>query len=302
MDKHVSPLRYPGGKQQLSGYVKQLIAENDLYDGIYVEPYAGGAGVALDLLFSEYVRDIHLNDLDKNIYSFWYCVLNKTEELLSLIVATAATIENWNIQSSILRNANDNTPILERGFATFFLNRCNRSGIIGAGPIGGKGQKGKWKIDARYNVQALSERIKMVARYKNSITINNKDCLDFLNTETAKLEGRKSLVYLDPPYYNKGQDLYLNAYKPEDHVVLSKFLHSDFKAYNWIISYDVCQPVADLYQDLRCTEQVLNYSVTRNHKKGKEFVFYSNSMKIPAAMPLINSCCYLKNETTIERD
>ena len=281
MDRFSSPLRYPGGKQQLAGYVKNIIEVNNFFDGIYVEPYAGGAGVALELLFSEYVRTIHLNDLDKNIYAFWYSVLYETDQLLSLISSTEVNLYNWEIYSSLIVESSKDIPLVQRGFATFFLNRCNRSGIINAGPIGGKKQSGPWKIDARYNKDALSERIKLIAKYKNSIHISNKDCIDFLESEKEVLGAKKYFIYLDPPYYNKGQQLYLNAYSHEDHVRLSDFLHTEFCNYNWIISYDACLSVAKLYQDLRCTEQILNYSVTSNHKKGTEFVFYSNQIKIP---------------------
>jgi DNA adenine methylase len=287
MDRFTSPLRYPGGKQQLAGYIKKIIEVNDFFDGIYVEPYAGGAGVALELLFSEYVRTIHLNDLDKNIYAFWYSVLFETEQLISLISSTEANLSNWEIYSSLISEPNIDIPLVQRGFATFFLNRCNRSGIISAGPIGGKNQSGPWKIDARYNKEALTERIKLIARYKNSIHISNMDCIDFLKSEKKTVESKKYFIYLDPPYYNKGQQLYLNAYSHNDHVQLSDFLHSDFCNYNWIISYDACLPVAQLYQDLRCTEQILNYSVTNNHKKGTEFVFYSNQIKIPDIASII---------------
>ena len=290
-----SPLRYPGGKQQLSGYIKKLISVNNLHDGIYVEPYAGGAGVALDLLFSEYIREIHLNDLDKSIYAFWYCVLNDTERLIRKLKTTIATLDNWNVQHDILMNADDSTPILDRAFATLFLNRCNRSGILKAGPIGGKMQSGTWKIDARYNVQDIAARITRIARYKNSITISNQDSIDFLKVEKPILKKRKSFIYLDPPYYQKGQDLYLNAYESKDHALIANFLNEQFSELNWIVSYDACSPIAKLYKNFRCTEQILNYSVSTKHSKGNEFIFYSESMKIPSDMKIILPSDYLNS-------
>lgn len=290
-----SPLRYPGGKQQLSGYIKKLISVNNLYDGIYVEPYAGGAGVALELLFSEHVREIHLNDLDKNLYAFWFCVLNDTENLLTRLESIKATLENWYLQHEVLMNANDNTPLLDRAFATLFLNRCNRSGILKAGPIGGKAQTGKWKIDARYNVADISERINRIARYKSSITISNKDCIDFLIDEKPCLLERKSLVYLDPPYYQKGQELYMNAYEAKDHTIIADFLRTIYTDIHWIVSYDACLPIANLYQSFRSTEQILNYSVSSKHSRGNEFVFYSPNMVIPTDTKIINPYNYLEN-------
>ena len=291
METSKTPLRYPGGKQQMSKYIKQLVEVNGISDGLYVEPYAGGAGVAFDLLFSYYVSYIWLNDLDPNIYAFWYCVLNQTEELVSRIMNTTVSIESWEDQKRIFNSADASTPLVDRGFATFFLNRCNRSGILSAGPIGGKRQTGAWKIDARFNKGDLVARIRKIARYKTRIRLSNKDCLEFLKDIEPVLKGAlPSFVYLDPPYYEKGQELYLNAYAPADHKVLSEFLLAEYKDYNWIVSYDACPEIIALYGKVcRSTEQILNYSVT-THKKGRELMYYSASIKIPetaTVMPAI---------------
>lgn len=67
---YCSPLRYPGGKGKVADYFKQIFRDNSLYDGVYVEPYAGGASVALSLLFNEYVSKIIINDIDRSIFAF----------------------------------------------------------------------------------------------------------------------------------------------------------------------------------------------------------------------------------------
>lgn len=287
-------MRYPGGKQQLAGYVKRLVSVNQLHDGIYAEPYAGGAGVAIDLLFSEYVRDIYLNDLDRNIAAFWRCVVHETSALIEKLENTPATIENWREQRAILDNAGPDTPDLKRGFATLFLNRCNRSGILDAGPIGGFSQTGNWKIDARYNTKGLADRIRRIARYRNSIRITNLDCLDFLEEEKAELKRRKSLVYLDPPYYIQGQNLYLNAYRPEDHRMVAEYLEREYSDLHWIVSYDACEQIAEIYGGFRCTEQMLNYSASSVRTKGHEFMFYSPLMDIPDDVMIIDPLAYTK--------
>ena len=83
-----SPLRYPGGKGKLTDFFHAIIEENNLSDGYYVEPYAGGASVALSLLFNEYVSKIIINDFDRSIYAFWFSVLNETRKLCELILKT----------------------------------------------------------------------------------------------------------------------------------------------------------------------------------------------------------------------
>ena len=149
-----SPLRYPGGKGKVADYFKQIFRENFLYDGIYVEPYAGGASVALSLLFNEYASKIIINDIDRSIFSFWHSVLNNTDELCKLIFDTPVTVDNWEIQRHVQKNKHQQN-LLEVGFSTFYLNRTNRSGIISAGIIGGRQQTGEWKIDARFNKKNL---------------------------------------------------------------------------------------------------------------------------------------------------
>lgn len=279
----------------MTGYIKSLLTVNKLHDGVYVEPYAGGAGVALDMLFSEYVSYLYLNDLDRNIYAFWWSVLNATDELVAKLNSTDATIDNWMAQHDILKNATDETTLLDRGFATLFLNRCNRSGILSAGPIGGKSQQGKWKMDARYNREDISVRIKRIAKYKTRIQISNKDSLEFMSDSKKEIIAFKSsFIYLDPPYYQKGQELYLNAYKPEDHSRVASFISTEYADMNWIVSYDACLPIAKLYSDFRCSVQELNYSVT-THKKGKELVFYSHSIVLPQGVETVNPIAIIEN-------
>lgn len=264
----------------MAPYLKQIIRLNKLDDGLYAEPYMGGAGLALELLFSEKVYYLRLNDADSNVFSFWNSVLNETEALCDLIMDTPVTMEEWEVQKGILDDGTGACD-LKHGFAAFFLNRCNRSGILKGGPIGGKSQSGKWKIDARYNKEELVKRIQRVSLYKTRIKVFNLDAIDFLLAIESDVKTHKSLVYLDPPYYQKGQVLYLNAYNSEDHKKVADFMRGRYGEYNWIISYDNCPFISDLYKGLRSTKQVLNYSVSSKPKAGEELVFFSPSLIIP---------------------
>ena len=217
-----SPLRYPGGKAQLANFVKLIYRQNNLLDGHYVEPYAGGASVALALLFHEDASEIHITDLSKSVYAFWHSVLNETESLCDLIRDTAVTVEEWNRQKEIQGQV-ETAPLLELGFSTFFLNRTNRSGIINGGIIGGKDQDGEWKIDARFNKATLIARIKKIARYRRRINLYNKDASDFLRVILPTLPVT-TLVNLDPPYFVKGQGLYEDYYQPEDHADVARLV------------------------------------------------------------------------------
>lgn len=272
-----SPLRYPGGKGKLSNYIKLILEKNLLLDGQYVEPYAGGASIALDLLINEYVSDIHINDIDFNIYSFWYSVLNYTDRLCRKIYDTEVSVDEWHKQKEINLN-NDKYSIFDVGFSTFFLNRTNRSGILNAGIIGGLKQTGKWKLDARYNKKELIARIELISKYKNRIKLYNEDAL-LLIKRVSKILPPKTFFYLDPPYYNKGKDLYINFYQYEDHKKISLLLKSLKKQY-WILSYDNAVPIKKLYKNYRQKIYSLNY-FAGGASLGNEVIIFNNNLLIP---------------------
>ena len=194
---HFTPLRYPGGKGKLAAFIKRLISTNRLQDGEYIEPFAGGAVVALELLCHEYVSHIHINDISRPVYAFWHSVLNRTNELCRLVHDTPRTVESWDVQKQIL-TAEASHDLLTVGFATFFLNRTNRSGILNGGIIGGRDQTGLWKVDARYNAEELIYRIECIARLKSKISVTRRDAVNFLTTGVKKWP-TKSLIYCDPP-------------------------------------------------------------------------------------------------------
>lgn len=277
MNKFVSPLRYPGGKLKVVDYIKKMFEVNDLMDGTYIEPYAGGASVALTLLFSEYASRIKINDIDRSIYAFWHSVLEETEGLCRLITDTPVTMETWAQQREVQVRKKD-AELLELGFSTFFLNRTNRSGILSGGVIGGKEQTGKWKIDARYNKKDLIERIESVAEYGDRIELTSMDAVALI--KHIRRPSEKTFCYLDPPYYVKGRDLYLNYYNDDDHRAIAKAIKK-YKG-KWIISYDAVPFISDLYKEYRQKEYYLSYSAG-NPAKGKEIVVYSEGLVIPDA-------------------
>ena len=270
-----SPLRYPGGKAKLTKYFKNLILENDLNGGTYVEIYAGGASIALSLLVEGYISKVIINDKDKSIYALWYSILNHPMKLCKLIKKTPLTIENWKIQKEIQKNK-DKYNLVTLGFSTLFLNRTNRSGIINAGVIGGLEQKGKWKIDARFNKESLISKIKLIAKYKDKIKLHNLDAIDLINKIKNKLP-KKSLIYLDPPYYCKGKELYMNYYDYEDHKKISEVIKK-LTNLKWVITYDDVGQINDLYKGFDNYSYLLNYSVA-NSGKGKEIIIFSKEIK-----------------------
>lgn len=275
-----TPLRYPGGKGKLVPFIKRIFDENDLVDGVYVEPYAGGAAVAMELLLHEYARKVYINDISAGVAAFWRSVLHNTEALCSAISRVKVTMMQWQEQRDI-QNHPDQHDDLALGFSTFFLNRTNRSGILNAGVIGGKEQTGKWKIDARFNADDLIKRIQIIARVRNRIEFHQLDALAFIDTVASSLPA-KSLIYLDPPYYVKGSDLYLHHYEQGDHIKIAKRVIR-LRTKNWIVSYDNAPEVQPMYAKFRNIIYGLSYSAQERHK-GSEIMFFSDSLTIPDAV------------------
>ncbi|UAY55937.1 DNA adenine methylase [Arachidicoccus terrestris] len=272
-----SPLRYPGGKGKLAYYVQLLIEHNLLVGGHYVEPYAGGASVALSLLFNEFVDEIHINDYDFRVYSFWDSILNSTDEFCEKLVNDEITPANWEHQKEVQRNPKKFSKI-DIGYSTFFLNRTNRSGILKAGMIGGKEQGGDWKLDARFNKEELLTRIRKISRYKDRINLYNEDAAK-LTKKLGKALPKKTFFYFDPPYYKKGKDLYINFYEHNDHVLIASIIRQMTNK-NWIVSYDNNPNIKEIYRDFAQRTYELNYHANAA-AKGSEIIIYSNDLIVP---------------------
>lgn len=278
----LSPLRYPGGKSRIANFMRLVILLNDLTDGEYAEPYAGGAGVALNLLFGGYVSRIRINDCDRALASFWSVVLRETDELCHFIASVDLSVDEWHRQRAIYHDpCADALPL---ACATFYLNRTNRSGIIkGGGLIGGLDQSGRWKMDARFNRVELISRIQSIALRSSDIDVTCLDALDFLDT----LPIGRVLCYLDPPYYHKGSELYANFYLPSDHQAVARAVHS--LDCPWIVSYDNVEEIRTLYGVFQDLQYSLRYSARKRYA-GKEIMFFSRGMVVPS-VPIPSTAC-----------
>ncbi len=271
-----TPLRYPGGKGRLIDFIKSIIDKNNLNKGTYIEPFSGGAAIALALAIDGYMDRVVINDYDRSIYAFWYSIVNHTDAFIDKIYHTPLSIEEWKRQREIQRQKNI-AELFELGFSTFFMNRTNRSGVLKAGVIGGLQQNGLYKIDARYNKEQLINRIQLIAQHKEKLIVRNDDAIDLLNR--YRNIAHKNLIYLDPPYYIKGKELYINFFKDEDHVTLSRAIQRR-KNLNWIITYDSHSFIHNLYEETQTLSYVLPYSAGST-KTGTESLFCKDSLSLP---------------------
>lgn len=279
---YYSPLRYPGGKNCIFPFVSRVFYENRLLGVSYAEPYAGGAGLALRLLFEGYVERIYINDLDKQIFAIWDTIINYTDKFCEWIKEVEISIHNWNKYRDILVTS-DKVSNFELAKSAFFLNRTNISGIIKGGVIGGQNQKGKYKIDARFNKFDLINRIKKIETLKDRITISNLDGINFINKLNQKKESM--FIYLDPPYYQKGADLYMNFCSNEDHRRLSERVRK--LRHYWMVSYDNHEFILNLYSDQKKISY--NLSQSASNRVGKEILMFSKELHFSDSISSLNS-------------
>jgi len=274
-----TPLRYPGGKSQLTPLVIHFLKANDLFYGEYAEPFAGGGGIAMSLLLNDFVSRVYLNDIDPAIHAFWTSVLRHADDMCERIETTPVTIKERDRQRAIFMGEQDST-VLDRGFATLFLNRTNRSGILRGGVIGGKDQTGAYKLDCRFNREDLVRKVRRIAAYKDQISLSRLDAKTFLRTIIPKSH-EKTLVNLDPPYFLRGPELYTNFYKEQDHADLAKEVRSLPR--RWIVTYDDAPEIRRLYADLPTFSSSLNY-FAQEKRKGSELLVVDPRLTLPAGL------------------
>jgi DNA adenine methylase len=281
-NKLYTPLRYPGGKARFAPFVRSVLEANNLVGGHYLEPYAGGAGVALELLFDGAVEAVHINDADPAIRDFWLAATTKTDQMVDLVENCKVDMIAWDHWRNVMLGVQKGS-LVERGFATLFMNRTNRSGILKAGVIGGKGQSGEYKLDARFMRVAMCERLRRIGKFASAIHVYGEDALSLLR-KCKTLLPKRSLAYLDPPYYVKGQGLYRNFYGHDDHVRIAAYLRSKSFTRSWMVSYDDVPEIREMYGDSRDTAYGLHYTAQRRYV-GAEVMFFSERLVVPANLP-----------------
>ena len=276
-----SPLRYPGGKYKISKLVALLIGKLNVPCRTYVEPFAGGAGVALDLLFSNNVERIVINDSDRAIYSIWRALITENGQFLDKMMTTDVTLEEWHRQREIYYG-NNRRYSLDFAFSAFFLNRTNHSGILSAGPIGGREQK-DWKLDVRFVKDKLSRQIAQIGERKSDIKVYNRDVMTFIRSNLDRMEP-EAFVYFDPPYYKKGRKLYKNFFTPELHRSLHDAIRNHVRQ-EWIVSYDDVNEIRDIYGDYPFRSFSLDYSLA-NNGRGREIMYFKTRGLMPTVREL----------------
>jgi len=281
-----SPLRYPGGKNCIFPFVSSLISENGLVGCMYIEPYAGGAGLALRLLYEEFADSILINDLDPLVHAFWTTCVGQPFRLIEWIEKTPVTVATWKKCKEVIRHQRG-VDSFDLATSFFFLNRTNVSGVLNGGIIGGLQQTGNYKIDARFNKVELIKKVEKVARFANRIKVTKLDGIKLIDNYNSHVKG--SFLYLDPPYYEKGANLYLNAYKEADHAQLSKHIRK--LSTPWLLSYDNNSFITNLYKPFEKRAYKLQHATS--NKIGDEVLIFSNRLQFEESLNMLENVVVL---------
>ncbi|MEP3422935.1 MAG: DNA adenine methylase [Erythrobacter sp.] len=267
-----TPFRYPGGKAFIADMLRSRIEDWISGDAEYAEPFAGGAGAAIRLLADGVVRRIRINDADVRIHAAWDAIINQTDRFIETMEACDLSVDEWRVQADLVKNPSHATSNFDLGFATFFLNRTNRSGIIlGAGPIGGYEQTGKWKLDARFNKKALAKRIEWLGSRSSQITLSCKDGISFLRQASKRQYAERTFFFVDPPYVQAGSRLYLNAMNEAKHRRLAEILQSGALRH-WFVTYDQAPLIEDVYSQAGMSTIEVPYSLQARRKESERMV------------------------------
>lgn len=271
----LSPLRYPGGKARLAPYLARVLVSQSKSIDTYCEPYAGGAGAGLQLLADGHVSKLIINDLNPGIAAFWRSVFFDAQALAGMVTACKVDIESWHEQRSIYLSP-DQHDDLTLGFATFFLNRANRSGILSARPIGGLQQTGNWRIDARFNKGDLTKRIEYLSSFASQVDVREQRAIELIRTLNRRT--KPVLLYVDPPYVIQGEELYMTEHSWSEHGRLEQVLTTS--PHPWILTYDADDRTRELYRDFRCLRFGISHTA-QVQKVGREFMFFSRGLRVP---------------------
>jgi len=247
-----------------------------------VEPFAGGAGAGIKLLREGHVDRIIINDRDRAVFSFWNAVMRRTGEMVDRILHAPLSIEEWKCQRDIYRRPGRRGHV-DLGFAAFYLNRCNRSGIVmNGGPIGGLHQSGKWRLDARFDREKLAAKVRDIAAFGDRVVVLCEDAGHLLARRHELLDGGECFIYADPPYYVKGRELYMSHYRDADHQAFA----ADMLALEdaaWVMTYDDVPQIRKLYRSARLIPFKLQYSAHEDSQSGGEVLIAPHHVQIPSS-------------------
>ena len=285
MKPSLTPLRYPGGKSRLLGYVERFLKANHISPDCVCEPFAGTASISVGLLQKGLVDSAYICEKDPLIVAYWKAVKYHIDELVESVKSVEVSMDTWfDFKKYLPENAQTRFSVTELALAFLFYNRTNYSGIIKGGPLGGKSQKSPYKLGCRFNKPTIIEKLLDLSKVSENIHINLGDGLEFMKRESSNRSVESIFFYVDPPFYNAGKDLYREFFNDKDHIELADFL-ADLES-PWLLSYDDSEFIRNLYKEKRNAKIYIDYQANFLKKSAGELLF-SNRV-IPPGSTVVN--------------
>jgi DNA adenine methylase len=281
----LSPLRYPGGKRRLVPYLAAALAENNLRPDLFVEPYAGGASVSLELLHLDFAGRAVIGDLDPMVNAFWETVVTDVDWLCEQVESVPLSLSEWERMKKTRFRSRRSLAL-----ACLYLNRTSFNGALhnSAGPIGGRAQTSEYDIGCRFPRARLVGRLRACAELADRIdVVPAQDAMVTVREarERARHDELSAFFYLDPPFWAKSKFLYRRSFTELAHERLADQLH--WLQDQFLLSYDPAPEIVDLYTGHTAgtvAEIELVYSGS-SRSAGTEMVI-SNLPKLPAETKL----------------
>lgn len=284
-------IRYAGGKNKLSNHILDRIIGfycDNGYDYEYREPFFGAGAIGIRLLeSSSRIKKVFINDFDLGISSIWTAVINQPEELISKLKVFKPTAGAFFDFKEKILAWEGQEPDLDLAFMKIAIHQMSFSGLgtKAGGPIGGKSQLSAYDVSCRWSIPHLSKYIRRYNKLFSNRTIRENRCFGLDFEEVIKKKG-KAFLYLDPPYYEKGPELYQHFFTDHDHFRLAHVLQKT--EYPWLLSYDNCVAIRKIYDWAECMEIDINYTINTSRVKTELLIApkkFKHLLKNPNEIP-----------------
>jgi DNA adenine methylase len=272
---------YPGGKSKLRkpilAAIQNMVHKHNLTE--YREPFFGGGAIGLEVLEKiPAIEYIAINDFDPAVASLWTAVIQLPDQLIQVVKTFSPSVQAFNSFKSKLLQLNtatfQNNPaqILDIALMKLALHQMSYSGLgtKAGGPMGGQNPTDPAAIACRWSPAHLEKEILKTSRLISSRAVTTGGCMsqDFSDL----FAGDPAMIYLDPPYFEQGGNLYQHAFSSRDHLRLAKLLQET--QHQWLLSYDDCPFIRDLYRDW-ATIQSIEMTCTINGSNPKSELLIS---------------------------
>ncbi len=264
----LSFVRYPGGKSKLRDQIAKRLAEQTEHEGLeYREPFFGGGSIGLKIVSDNAdITRLWINDKDVGIACLWTAVIRHHDEFKERVCSFTPTVEAFyelrHELTTLSAMPTEPGRTVDLGFKKLAIHQISYSGLgtKSGGPLGGVGQKSQYKIDCRWSSDYICKKVDKLHDLFAAIEVRGNCCTNLDFADVIEDTECRCLLYVDPPYYVKGNDLYQHGFTPEDHERLAGALRKTEHA--WVLSYDDCDEVRQLYQWAHVESLDVNYSIT----------------------------------------